>query len=175
MANQHIKTIRDMARAPVRNYAIPGLTSWIIGGEHSGKVRLFECSREHQEPITPHSHRFAFSCLVLNGHVHNKVWTKVAKGGDEFVESTLFYTGEIGHHTVKRGEAARYTSKVDTYRAGEWYSMEADDVHSIYFSRGASVLFFEGPSVSDRSIILEPFVDGDRVPTFKVEPWMFIK
>jgi hypothetical protein len=53
--------------------------------------------------------------------------------------------------------------------------MTADQVHSIFFSRGAIVLFFEGSKESDTSIILEPFVNNEIVPTFKVEPWMFKK
>lgn len=51
--------------------------------------------------------------------------------------------------------------------------MLASEVHSIHFSRGAQVLFFEGPTVADTSIILEPNVDGETIPTFRVEPWMF--
>jgi hypothetical protein len=51
--------------------------------------------------------------------------------------------------------------------------MTADEIHSIFFGRDTSVLFFEGPNVSDTSIILEPVVDGETIPTFKVEPWAF--
>ena len=171
----HICDIKSMASSPVRNYAIPGLTSWLIGGPEHGKVRLFECSRSHDEHIVPHSHRFAFSCLVLAGKVHNKRFFRVDAGGDEFIESTITYTGSIGKHTVSRGEVARYESAVETHTQGCWYHMEADEVHSIWFERDTKVLFFECPNISDTSIVLEPFVDGDRIPTFKTEPWMFAR
>jgi hypothetical protein len=170
----HIADIKSMAHSPVRNYAIPGLTSWLIGSG-PGKVRLFECSRSHDEHIVPHSHRFAFSCQVLRGRVWNKTFKRVETGGDEFLRSTITYTGEIGQHTIKRGGVARYDGVMSEYGEGDWYSMEADEVHSIWFDRDTMVLFFEGPNVSNESIILEPFVDGDLIPTFKVEPWMFAR
>ncbi len=168
--------IDKMKHSPVRNYAIPGLTSWLIGAPSKhGCVRLFECSREHHEPITPHSHRFDFECLVLAGSVRNIIWTEVAtpRCGDLFMESRLVYRGGIGHYETERGTSQLYLGSPYLYKAGDRYSMKADEIHSIYFSRGAKVLFFEGPTIADSSLILEPYVDGEVVPTFKVEPWMF--
>ena len=61
--NFSIEALLRMKHSPVRNYAIPGLTSSLIGSPSpNGTVRIFECSREHQEPIIPHSHRFSFQC-----------------------------------------------------------------------------------------------------------------
>lgn len=51
--------------------------------------------------------------------------------------------------------------------------MDAHQIHSIRFLRGAEVLVFEGPEVAHSSVVLEPWAYGERVPTFKVEPWMF--
>jgi hypothetical protein len=51
--------------------------------------------------------------------------------------------------------------------------MKYDELHCIHFEKGTQVLMFEGPNVSDRTTILEPFANGVRVPTFKVEDWMF--
>lgn len=165
-----------MKHSPVRNYAIPGLTSWLIGAPTvHGCVRLFECSREHHEPITPHSHRFDFECVVLAGSVRNILWTPVAdeRRGDRYQSSRLIYRGGIGHYAIDKDGIDTYEGTAFAYRAGDSYSMKADEIHSIYFSRGAKVLFFEGPTIADESLILEPYVDGEVVSTFKVEPWMF--
>lgn len=170
-----LEFLQTMKHSPVRNYGgIPGLTSWLIGSPGpSGLVRLMECSRDHQEPIVPHSHRFDFHCCVLDGQVRNLIWTKQPIHGDEFQISELVYGGKIGEYRRNKGFIERWAISSSTYRVGSEYSMKADEVHSIFFSRGAVVLFFEGPTVSETSIILEPFVDGEVVPTFKVEPWMF--
>lgn len=166
-----------LKHSPIHNYGIPGLTSWLIGQpSETGTIRLFECSREHQEPITPHSHRFDFHCVVLAGSVRNILWESAGvAGGDEFMSSDLGYGGEPGKYDRMLLGVSSWSSRCTEYRAGDEYSMSADQVHSIFFSRGASVLFFEGPKVADTSTILEPFVDGHHVLTFQVAPWMFLK
>ena len=173
----NLDQIKAMAHSPLHNYAIPGLTSWIIGANpdpQRGCVRLFECSRQHFELIIPHSHRFDFRCLVLRGGVNNVVWT-ADEEGDEFAVSTLRYGGEPGHYSTTVEEVVRFSSRVDRYTKGQWYGMKHDEIHSIFFGRGSAVLFFEGPQVTNQSQILEPYVDGQRVPTFQVESWMFRK
>jgi hypothetical protein len=174
-----VKALLSMAHSPVKNYAIPGLTSSLIGAPGPlGTVRLFQCEREHQEPITPHSHRFDFQCWVLRGKVRNRIWKKVYASdpnGDLYHRTNLNYGGEIGHYTKEPREVGTWTYSDAEFVAGQCYSMRAHEVHSIFFSRGAVVLFFEGETKVDSSTILEPYVDGEVVPTFKVEPWMFKK
>ncbi len=162
-----------MMHSPVRNYAIPGLTSWLVGSPSpKGTVRVFECSRDHQEAIIPHSHRFDFQCWVLAGKVRNRVWTKAYSGGDWFTRTDLIF-GDMGSYVKGGAEGHRYDFRDAEYAEGQWYSMRANEIHSIYFARGTQVLFFEGPTLSDRSVILEPWENEETVPTFKVEPWMF--
>ncbi len=173
-----LETINQMKHSPIRNYGgIPGLTSWLISSPGAqGCVRLMECSRTHQEPITPHSHRFDFECLVLAGNVQNIIWEPASIssiGDDEYQSTVLRYSGAPGEYEKESATNGWWHIKKYTYQCGDAYRMKADEVHSIFFGRGASVLFFEGPKVSDSSIILEPVVDGEVVPTFKVEPWMF--
>ncbi len=80
----------------VINYAIAGLDSYLLG---NGKVRYFECSRDHQDQITPHSHRFDFSCIVLAGMVTNRIWVECDdQSGDFFEGSIITYDGVIGEH-----------------------------------------------------------------------------
>jgi hypothetical protein len=144
----------------------------------SGTIRLFECSREHQEVIIPHSHRFDFQCWVLDGYVRNLLWTRTVKANseaDEFEETLLQYGGAPGDYLTIAGDVSKWISRESTYEEGQCYSMKASEIHSIFFSRGAKVLFFEGQAKTDTSTILQPFVNGKVVPTFKVENWMFDK
>jgi hypothetical protein len=174
-ANFDIAALMRMRHSPVRNYAIPGLTSWLIGEPSPrGTVRMFECSREHVEPISPHSHRFDFQSWVLRGTVRNRIW-RSDTSADLYRQVRLKYDGDIGRYIHEPGSVSRWGFEDHVYNEGECYSMKYYQVHSIYFSRGAVVLFFEGPQVTEQSIALEPVVDGVAVPTFKVEPWMFLK
>lgn len=166
--------LESMKHSPVRNYGgIPGLASWLIGEPGTkGLIRLMECSRNHFEPITPHSHRFDFHCRVLRGTVRNIIW-EPNPSGDEYEATELKYAGSPGKYERSPSTRNTWISRTNTYREGEEYAMDSTEVHSIFFSRGCVVLFFEGPPTTDTSIILQPVVDGVTVPTFKVEPWMF--
>lgn len=173
ITGRELQMLQAMANAKLGNYAgIPGLTSALIGGPHYGQVRLFECSRNHQENIVPHSHRFDVLCLVLRGSVKNHIWE--CGFGDQFTASAFKYLGVPGELAFS-GEAKpmRYSPKTSIYTCGEFYSMEASQVHSIEFSCDAVVLFFEGPELTKFTTILQPFVGGKTVPTFQVQPWMY--
>lgn len=171
-----LNLIRSMRNGTIQNYATPGLNSSLIGGEGSGKVRLFESSRDQQQEITPHSHRFDFQCLVLCGTVINRLWVEGrTEEGDFFQETLLNYGGTPGHYERKAIGPGWYERFDTQYSRGQVYSMRAEQIHSILFSRGAAVLFFEGPPRLDSSVILEPIVNDIIIPTFKVEEWMFQK
>ncbi len=165
-----------MKHSPLHNYGgIPGLTSWLIGApSEQGTVRLMECSRDHYEPIIPHNHRFDFECIVLCGNVRNIIWT-ADESGDEYQVSQLRYEGTPGNYQKDKIGVVRYKNKVELFRTGQKYGMSAEEIHSIFFGKDTKVLFFEGPDKGSSSFILEPFVNNEVVPTFKVEPWMFKK
>lgn len=167
-------SVQEMKNSCLQNYVIAGLDSYLVGGEGFGKVRLFENARDHQDSITPHSHRFDFTCLVLKGTVTNRVWTECKEEhGDQFAVSTLKYTGEVGVHEKKLDELSFWRYDDFAYSAGHIYSMKHDEVHSIIFGKGCQVLFFEGPDKSDESIILEPYVNNTLIPTYRKESYMF--
>lgn len=172
--NRDLRRMLDaMSTNEVHNYVLPGLTSALIGGEGRGQVRILNSDRDTREWVTPHSHRFDFVCLVLAGQVENIVFTRgqgnyYAKGMIKPVE------GGMGKYQVSRtSEWGGYVEHSTTYTEGECYSMRADEIHSIRFSRGAEVLFFEGPNVRDFSVFLEPWSNGRAVPTFETRSWMF--
>jgi hypothetical protein len=175
--NFDIDALLRMAHSPVRNYVLPGMTSSLIGAPSAkGTVRLFQNEREHQETVTPHSHRFDFMCWVLRGSVRNRIWTTSHpsdREADDYRTTKLRYGGEIGKYTEEPGEMRRWRFADSVFTEGQCYSMRSHEVHSIYFSRRAIVLFFEGPTVSDSSIVIEPVVNGETIRTMEVKPWMF--
>ena len=169
------KAVLGMTHSRIRNYIAPGLTSWLVGGEGCGKVRLFTSDRDTREWITPHSHRFDFTCLVLAGEVTNILfqWEPAFSNGNRYAVGTL-RAGGLGTYEFEPGTGAEPYSELSTvYRTGDTYSMKHDEIHTIRFSRGCAVLFFEGPEVAETSKVLEPWSDGRRVPTFVTMPWMF--
>lgn len=169
--------VNAMKHSHIRNYIAPGLTSWLIGGEGHGKVRLFTADRDTREWITPHSHRFNFTCLVLWGSVTNILFTRTGRRdqGNAFAAGKLKApTGGIGAYEFCPGEAPEYFDERSyEYTAGETYGMRFNEVHTIRFSKSAAVLFLEGPECTTESEVLEPWSDGRRVPTFVTQPWMF--
>lgn len=174
----NIAVIHAMKHSPVHNYVIPGLTSWLIGAPPSkehGCVRLFTMEREHEEPIIPHSHRFDFTCFVLRGSVNNHVWIEVphAQDSDIYQISEVSYEGEFGKHERRKLRVGSFKRIKHTYIQENTYSMQAEEFHSIYFSKGTMVLFLEGPSRLETSQVLEPVVGGEVIPLFRTDPWMF--
>lgn len=172
-----IKHLVTMRHSPLYNYIVPGLTSWLImDNGKAGKIRLFECTREQQEFITPHSHRFDFSACVVQGEVENTLWLQA-----ETIKSDLYmvthntYLGSPGQYESMQFGVQRFVTDPITHKEGDWYSMSCHDVHSIKFSRNSLVLFFEGAERTETTRVLEPCINGEHVPTMKIEPWMFRK
>ena len=172
--------IQKNAYGHIKNYIVPGLTSALLAEDpnHDGqKVRIFHSERQHQERITPHSHRFDLACCVMRGTVTNTLWQKAPSPykADEYQASVLEYLGEPGCYDRKKGESAFYRAESTVYKEADWYFMSHKEIHSIEFSRDAIVLVIEGPSMTTDSTILEPVVNGEVVPTFQLQGWMFKK
>ena len=174
MKNAHalIRIVEFMKSDKLENYVIAGLDSSLL---KNGTVRYFENSRDHQDTITPHSHRFDFACLVLAGSVANSLWNATNESnGDFFEETQLIYDGGPGQYKRKVEGRNFYRPVTTIHEAGDVYAMHADAIHSIKFSRGAKVLFFEGPTMLDRSLIIEPVVNGRVIPTLETRDYMFL-
>lgn len=179
MTPEVIEHLTTLKHNPIKNYILPGLTSWMLLDNVVSRVRMFEMNREQHNFITPHSHRFDFSCCVLNGWVENTIWSELNEyqldQGDCYVLSEQVYLGNPGEYATNKLKNAYFKNRSTIHKTGEWYSMKHDAIHSIKFSCGAKVLFFEGVTVSDKSLYLEPISEGMQVHTLKKEPWMFIK
>lgn len=167
----HLST---MIHSPIQNYVVPGLISWKIGepAADGSSVRLLVSSRNHQENVVPHSHRFDSTCLVLKGRVRQQIWNE-DPDGDAFMRSQLIYGNAPGVYSKQPLDRDTFKMTEHRYAAGESYYMEATQIHSVFFERDTAVLFFEGPQTKCESVILEPVVNDKVIPTFTVQPWMF--
>jgi hypothetical protein len=172
-----IEAVQPMLNSRLDNYIVPGLVSELVGGEVNGKVRLFHTNRTATDFVTPHSHRFDFTCLVLKGIVRNTLFVEGGETGDEWCASSIDQVcgadGLLNYTHTREAAPTRWTQDTHVYEAGDTYSMRFDEIHSIQFSRGTKVLFFEGPWLTRQSRMIEPWVGGRVVPTFKTESWMF--
>jgi hypothetical protein len=93
--NSSLKDIQKALHSPRHNYVIPGLTSYLIEGSHN--LRIFHNTRNHQESISPHTHRFNFRSKVLEGIVTNVIW-EPSEYGDAYQCVDLSYCHEIGQY-----------------------------------------------------------------------------
>lgn len=179
--NQVLDQINRMKHSPIRNYVIPGLTSWMISVPNSDGscIRFLESSRIQTETITPHSHRFGLSNLVLAGEVHNTLWTVTTdhqtRHAEPYMATEQTYGGKPGLYGCASKKEVMARSVTSVYKVGQSYAMRANEIHSIHFSKGAAVLLIEGAKENETSVILEPLVDGLVIQTRRVEPWMFLK
>lgn len=174
------KHIGTMAHSELKNYIIPGLSSFLVGGKgNNGLVRMFDASREQLNSITPHSHRYSLFCLVLSGEVWNDTWSKSAfdNVGEEFQKTTIVYNGKPGQYSnhVDAPENGMWCYERRIYVESEVYFIPHDEIHSIKFVDDAKVLVFEGPQVTDTTHVLFPLCDGMVIDTLAIEPWMFQK
>jgi len=169
----------DDLHSPIYNYIVPGLVSWMVRdpAADGSCVRLFEMTRNQDTLITPHSHRFAFKCKVLQGEVNQILWYESGESGagDAYMASAIHYEGKQGHYNKEKAGVRRCFSQSRVYKAGTHYGMQSDEIHSIIFAKGAVVLFDEYKTFTDKSIVLEPYVDDEVIPTLSTEAWMFRK
>ena len=166
--------LKKFATSVRHNYIVPGLTSMVLARSDApagGMVRLFCMERQQEYEVTPHNHRYDFTCLVLAGQVYNRVYESVEGSGS--VTHAIF-----NYDATTKGLAHKPLSEVAMaydeliYETGEWYSMTHEQFHSIRFSRGAEVLFFEGPQITDISQCLLPISHGRICNTFLSADWM---
>ena len=160
----------------MRNYIVPGLSSTMLSrGEDGSKVRMFEMSREQELFVAPHSHRYNFACNVLTGIVENTVLRESDDDkGDLFQEVRQTYLDSPGkYESSVESIPVRYVRDKYVYRKGDWYGMSHGEIHSIWFSKGARVLFLEGPDLKDSSVVLQPYSDRPCDISFTAD-WMFV-
>jgi hypothetical protein len=168
--------LKAMAHSPIYNYIVPGLTSYMIQDfADGGKIRLFHASRDQQEFVIPHNHRFDLTSIVIKGEVENTIWEETQEGRqDLFQMCRLYYNGSPGVYSLEKYHPIMpFKPVTNVYTPGQFYNMEADTIHSIKFKKDTWLLIIQGPELRSDSTILQPYVNGEMIQTFKVEDWMF--
>lgn len=176
-----LKFLISTAHSPIENYVVPGLTSYLIGlpAKDGSLVRLFHSAIEQEMFITPHSHRYDSHHTVLKGEVKNIIYTPPYNSEyfdeelDEYYLSELIADEGLGEYVIKEVGPRKYRKIYSEYSAGESYAFSSTQIHSIKFGKNTYVLVVQGFTITDTSAILEPYIAGERVPTFTVEDWMF--
>lgn len=180
--NMLVEALKPMKNSGLSNYIVPGLTSYLVGGKDHGKVRVFAATRNDMNFITPHSHRFDFTSFVLKGRVRNTLYRECPaelESAELWVKSSINQVCGLDGickyiHDREERPTSLYAHTTE-YGPGETYKMDCTEIHSIQFTKGAIVLFFEGPQKKATGTMLEPWINGKVVPTFKTEDWMFQK
>ena len=158
----------------LKNYIIPGLFSTLLATPAvGGCVRLFEMTREQEYDITPHDHRYSFQCCVLSGTVDNRRYRTQATEYREMAGYVSLPYNPVTHALDEERPTWMHGQFTDEqFSEGDWYSMSKDEYHSIRFSKGAKVLFIEGPNEKEESACLLPYVNGRICNTFIWRDWM---
>lgn len=175
-----LSVLSGMLNNRLDNYIVAGLSSQLVGGGDYGKVRLFHADRDTRDAITPHSHRFDFACLVLRGVSINTLYQETKERCDvpwckSTVDQVCGLDGLRQYTHTRDNEPTYWRTATTRYVAGDVYYMRSQEIHSIQFARDSAVIFFEGPQVTPTGVMIEPWINGKCVPTFKTEPWMFEK
>jgi len=163
---------------PIENYIFPGMTSWLVGDQSFGlgTLRLFQMNRFQISEVTPHTHRFNFKAWVLQGKVINRIWlSRNHPKSDSFMVSRLKYKGKPGEYIKTEENILNFLYIELKYESGDEYEIYTDEIHSIHFGKNSLVLIQESAVISNKSVIIEPYVNGQVIETLKTEDWMFKK
>lgn len=157
--------------SPLLDYVIPGLTSSLL----DITPRVFEYDGGRHSPfdlegpgyITPHSHRYSFCAIVLEGEVRNTLFEESDEGALYDVRSLLYRGTPGSYHLVDDHVRSKFSLQSRTYSEGGVYFMGTSQVHTIEFAPGTKVLMLEGPTVRLESKVLLPVVDGKVINTME--------
>lgn len=146
------------------NHVEHGLDSTLLS---EGMFRVFTANYETQVRL-PHSHKYDFACLVLKGSVLNRTYTPIENS--KYKENNELHaeycvtiqTGQLGDYKFNRQQRQAFQISEKLHSEGEWYQMTSEDIHTIRFSKGAVVLFIEGPAKTDQVEVLFPYASNGR-------------
>ena len=144
------------------NHVEHGLDSTLLS---KGLFRIFEANYETQVRL-PHSHKYNFACLVLKGSVLNRVYKPIEN--NKYKENNELHaeycvaiqTGTLGDYKFNKQHRQAFEITEKLHGEGDWYQMTHEEIHTIRFSKGALVLFIEGPAVTDQVEVLFPYASN---------------
>ena len=161
----------------ISNYSVNEIQHYVIPYLTSHKVQSAEILHmEHYQHglVAPHSHRRDLLFVVLEGVVHNELYIS-DDSGPEYLVRKIKYEGHPGKYSSDNEEVrGRFRSVRYSFNAGDRFRMLANEIHSIYFNKGAKLLRVSGPELIATSLQLIPVTDkAVRVDIAAVQPWMF--
>ena len=137
----------------IKNYGVVGTHSSLLA---HGRTRIFQAVEESHF-VLAHNHASDLFCVVLKGEVYHNVFEEHPQGKPYLI---CEQTGALGDYQYQGTVAKNFIRNYNAYAAGESYSLEAAEFHTISFAEGTSVLIVEGEPKALKREVLFPMIDG---------------
>ena len=137
----------------IKNYGVVGTHSSLLA---HGRTRIFQAVEESHF-VLAHNHASDLFCFVLKGEVYHNVFEEHPQGKPYLV---CEQTGALGDYQYQGTVTKNFIRNYNAYEAGESYSLEAAEFHTISFAEGTSVLIVEGEPKALKREVLFPMIDG---------------
>lgn len=137
----------------IKNYGVVGTHSSLLA---HGRTRIFQAVEESHF-VLAHNHASDLFCVVLKGEVYHNLFEEHPQGKPYLV---CEQTGSLGDYQYQGTVTKNFIRNYNAYEAGESYSLEAAEFHTISFAEGTSVLIVEGEPKALKREVLFPMIDG---------------
>lgn len=137
----------------IKNYGVVGTHSSLIV---QGRTRVFQAVEESHF-VLAHNHASDLFCVVLKGEVYHNVFEEHPQGKPYLV---CEQTGSFGDYQYQGTVTKNFIRNYNAYEAGESYSLDAAEFHTISFAEGTTVLIVEGEPKGLKREVLFPMIDG---------------
>lgn len=137
----------------IKNYGVVGTHSSLLA---HGRTRIFQAVEESHF-VLAHNHASDLFCVVLKGEVYHNVFEEDPQGKPYLI---CEQTGSLGEYQYQGTVTKNFIRNYNAYEAGESYSLEAAEFHTISFAEGTSVLIVEGEPKGLKREVLFPMIDG---------------
>ena len=137
----------------IKNYGVVGTHSSLLA---HGRTRIFQAVEESHF-VLAHNHASDLFCVVLKGEVYHNVFEEHPQGKPYLI---CEQTGALGDYQYQGTVTKNFIRNYIAYEAGESYSLEAAEFHTISFAEGTSVLIVEGEPKGLKREVLFPMIDG---------------
>ena len=137
----------------IKNYGVVGTHSSLIV---QGRTRVFQAVEESHF-VLAHNHASDLFCVVLKGEVYHNVFEEHPQGKPYLI---CEQTGTLGDYQYQGTVTKNFIRNYNAYEAGESYSLEAAEFHTISFAEGTTVLIVEGEPKGLKREVLFPMIDG---------------
>lgn len=137
----------------IKNYGVVGTHSSLLT---QGRTRVFQAVEESHF-VLAHNHASDLFCVVLKGEVYHNVFEEHPQGKPYLI---CEQTGSLGDYQYQGTVTKNFIRNYNAYEAGESYSLDAAEFHTISFAEGTTVLIVEGEPKGLKREVLFPMIDG---------------